>query len=50
MRGKDIAQAMFSAVKVLESALACALEENADEDCELVYTTALTSVAEDAKF
>ena len=44
-----MAQVMFNAVKVLESALACALEENADEDCELVYTTALSLLAEDAK-
>lgn len=49
MRSKDICQVLFDAVKVLESALACGLEENADEDTELVYVTALSLVAEDAK-
>ncbi len=49
MRSKDICQVLVDAVKVLESALACGLEENADEDCELVYVTALSLVAEDAK-
>ena len=48
MRSKDICQVLFDAVKVLESALACRLEENADEDTELVYVTAVL-VAEDAK-
>jgi hypothetical protein len=52
MRTKDIVTQLFNTIKLLESALACAPDTHsgdAEEDCELVYTTALDLVAWDAK-
>ncbi len=52
MRTKDIVTQLFNTIKVLESALACAPDTHsgdAEEDCELVYTTALDLVALDIK-
>ena len=52
MRSRDVATQLFHTIKVLESALACAPDTesgDAEEDCELVYTTALDLVARDAK-
>ena len=50
MLTKDIMAQLFNAIKLLESALKCAPEGNdAEEDCELVYTTALDLVARDVK-
>ena len=53
MGSKEIVTQLFHTIKLLESALACAPDndgEDAEEDCELVYTTALDLVARDAKY
>ena len=52
MGSKEIVTQLFHTIKLLESALACAPDndgEDAEEDCELVYTTALDLVARDSK-